>query len=136
MLLACRYSPRSVSFRPPTVFWTLPAVFCALPSASVLESPVALPATSFALPLACSQEPSTRSLSTVIASSPRIVGMRAETTSDRSGCSCSRFSACRMLSHGGRRQGIDISHHVDHRRPVRRDGLRERRREIPWLLHP
>src|SRR5436305_3831334 len=72
MLLACRYSPRSVSFRPPTVFWTLPAVFCALPSASVLLSPVALPATSFALPLACSHEPCTRSLS--IVPSPSIVG--------------------------------------------------------------
>ena len=38
-------------------FEFLPPVFCALPSVSSLLSPVALPATSFTLPFACSIEP-------------------------------------------------------------------------------
>ncbi len=39
--------PRSASLIPPTAFWTLPFTWSALPSASVLLSPVTLPATSF-----------------------------------------------------------------------------------------
>src|SRR3954467_3982594 len=48
---------------PPTVFCTFPFTWSALPSASVLLSPVTLPATSLTLPLACSAVPSMRSLS-------------------------------------------------------------------------
>src|SRR4051812_10472688 len=70
------YSPRTASLMPPIAFWTLPAAFCALPSPSSLASPVALPATSFTLPLACSQEPSARSLSMV--PSPFLVAMETE----------------------------------------------------------
>src|SRR5262245_38985233 len=59
------YLPRAASFRPPNVLRTLPFTCSPLPSASVFLSPVALPAHSFTLPLACSAEPLMRSLSTM-----------------------------------------------------------------------
>src|ERR1019366_9681288 len=57
------YLPCSVSLMPPMAFCTLPFTWSALPSDSILESPNALPATFFTLPLACSAEPLMRSLS-------------------------------------------------------------------------
>src|SRR5215471_12902549 len=55
--------PRAASFKPPTALRIFPLSLFALPSAVSFLSPVALPATSLTLPLACSAEPLMRFLS-------------------------------------------------------------------------
>src|SRR5262245_54010367 len=55
--------PRTASFKPPTALRIFPLTLFALPSAVSFLSPVAFPATSLTLPLACSAEPLMRFLS-------------------------------------------------------------------------
>src|SRR5262249_11305853 len=50
---AAPHLPRSASFMPPTALRIFPPALSAFPSPSSFLSPVALPATSLTLPLAC-----------------------------------------------------------------------------------
>src|SRR5258708_9028172 len=50
--LAGHHRPRSASFMPPTALRIFPPILSAFPSPSSFLSPLALPATSFILPLA------------------------------------------------------------------------------------
>src|SRR6202171_2616028 len=121
---------------PPIVFCTLPAVFSAVPSASVLASPVILPATSFNLPLAWWADPLMRSLSMMSSHFQKVLSKKKRSRRENvpsipvvktelMGCSVIGEISARIASictppnkRKGSRHGYLHERHQDIRRPV------------------